>query len=294
MNFFERIKNTDAISYSEVELADVVRGNFGLVHPVPRPKIAPDQIYNRMEGINLPALLDPILTERAVEYQCLVRRGVDFMRAIFRRLRRVRSLGRYVLTAIRVNGFWKVMSGVPLAIPRGRLLVQKGAGAQLIVNRDTYFSSSFFFGSQIESRICFWPNSTMVVNGGSFGTNTYILLFENARLEIGENCCINVNFSLTCASHIKIGNNVFIGQNVSIRDTHGDHFINTPGYQNTKPVEIGDHVWIASEAMIMPGVKIGPGSIVAAKSLVTKDVPSGTMVAGVPAKVIRTNIQFRC
>ena len=93
---------------------------------------------------------------------------------------------------------------------------------------------------------------------------------------------------------ITIEDNVFIGQNVSIRDTHGDHFINTPGYKNTKPVEIGDHVWIASDAMIMPGVKIGAGAIVAARSLVTKDVPPCTMVAGVPAKVIRTNVQFRC
>ena len=121
-----------------------------------------------------------------------------------------------------------------------------------------------------------------------------MLLFENSKLEIGKHCCINVNFSVTCGESIKIGDNVFIGQNVSIRDTHGDHFINTPGYKNTKPVEIGDHVWIASDAMIMPGVKIGAGAIVAARSLVTKDVPPCTMVAGVPAKVIRTNVQFRC
>lgn len=48
------------------------------------------------------------------------------------------------------------------------------------------------------------------------------------------------------------------------------------------------------DTMIMPGVKIGPGSVVAARALVNKDVPPGTMVAGVPAKGIRTEVQFRC
>lgn len=292
--FFERIKYSGDISFTDVMLDDVVKGNFGLLHPVPRPKVDPAEIYDRMMSVDLNALLDPILEVRTKIRQGVVRRIVGLLKGFVRRVRRVRSLGRYILTAIRVNGLKKVIRGLPLAIPKGRLLVQMDVGARFVVNRDTTFSNSFVQGSRIESRIRFWSNSTMIVNGGSFGTNTYILLFEGARLEIGENCCINVNFSVTCGSSIKIGNNVFIGQNVSIRDTHGDHFINTPGYQNTKPVEIGDHVWIASDAMIMPGVKIGAGSIVAARSLVTKDVPAGTMVAGIPAKVIRTDVQFRC
>lgn len=292
--FFERIKCSGDISFTEVMLEDVVKGNFGLLYPVPRPRIDPAEIYDRMKSVDLNALLDPILEVRTKISQGVVHWIVGLLKCVVRRVRRVRSLGRYILTAIRVNGLKKVIGGLPLAIPRGRLLIQMDAGARFVVNRDTTFSNSFVRGSRIESRIRFWPNSMMTVNGGSFGTNTYILLFEGARLEIGENCCINVNFSVTCGSSIKIGNNVFIGQNVSIRDTHGDHFINTPDYQNTKPVEIGDHVWIASDAMIMPGVKIGAGSIVAARSLVTKDVPAGTMVAGIPAKVIRKNVQFRC
>ena len=56
---------------------------------------------------------------------------------------------------------------------------------------------------------------------------------------------------------------------------------------STKPVVIGDDVWIGANAVILPGVKIGTHSIVAAGAVVTKDVPKYSLVAGVPAKVIK-------
>jgi acetyltransferase-like isoleucine patch superfamily enzyme len=54
-----------------------------------------------------------------------------------------------------------------------------------------------------------------------------------------------------------------------------------------KPVVIEDYVWVATRAMILPGVRIGRGAVVGAGSVVTKDVAAGTIVAGNPAKVIR-------
>ena len=53
------------------------------------------------------------------------------------------------------------------------------------------------------------------------------------------------------------------------------------------PIEVGDDVWIGYRAMIMPGVKIGNGAVIAAGAVVTKDVPNYAIVGGVPAKVIR-------
>ena len=55
----------------------------------------------------------------------------------------------------------------------------------------------------------------------------------------------------------------------------------------------GDKVWIATNAMILPGVTIGDGAIVAAGAVVTKDVPPRCMVAGVPAKVIKENVEWK-
>ncbi len=55
-----------------------------------------------------------------------------------------------------------------------------------------------------------------------------------------------------------------------------------------RPVTIGKNVWIGDHATILPGVTIGDGAVVAAGAVVTKDVPPRTVVAGVPAKIIRT------
>jgi acetyltransferase-like isoleucine patch superfamily enzyme len=61
----------------------------------------------------------------------------------------------------------------------------------------------------------------------------------------------------------------------------------------TQEVFIGNNVWIGNRAIIMKGVTIDDGAIIAAGSIVTKDVPARCLVAGVPAKVVRENVQWK-
>ena len=136
-------------------------------------------------------------------------------------------------------------------------------------------------------------DSTLIVNGGTFSYGVDIELFNGGRLEIGPNFFSNIGLTLVCAGNIKIGKWVILGRNVTIRDFNGDHWINSDGYQTIRPVEIGDHVWLCENCSIMPGVKVGSGSVVAANAVVTRDVPANTLVAGCPAKVIRENVQWR-
>lgn len=65
------------------------------------------------------------------------------------------------------------------------------------------------------------------------------------------------------------------------------------GQDPDAPVTIGEHVWIGSRSIVMKGVTIGDGAIVAAGSVVTKDVPAGALVAGVPAQVVRDGVSWR-
>ena len=60
----------------------------------------------------------------------------------------------------------------------------------------------------------------------------------------------------------------------------------------SKPVHIGNHVWIGRSAIILKGVTIGAGAIVGAGSVVTRDVPARSLVAGNPAKVIKENVEW--
>jgi acetyltransferase-like isoleucine patch superfamily enzyme len=103
-----------------------------------------------------------------------------------------------------------------------------------------------------------------------------------SRVDIGENVVIRGG------GGVVIGNDVMIAAGTMI--TSQGHPISPPrwGRNISSPISIGNEVWIGANAVILPGVTIGDGAIVAAGAVVSRDVPSYTVVAGVPARVIRT------
>ena len=105
------------------------------------------------------------------------------------------------------------------------------------------------------------------------------------RLTLGYNVFINRGVYITAREKITIGDNVDIAQDVNIWTEQ--HNYNSPDFKaELAPVVIKDYVWIASRATILPGIELGEGCVVACGSVVTKNVPPYTLVAGVPAKVI--------
>lgn len=134
--------------------------------------------------------------------------------------------------------------------------------------------------------------SRLIVHGSfSFYSNADISINENAVLEIGSGFA-NHGARIHCFNNIKIGNKVFIGDDVAIRDSDGHEIIGSEKPM-TLPIMIGDHVWIGARVTIVKGVTIGEGAVVAAGAVVTKDVPPRTLVAGVPAKVVKENIFWK-
>ncbi len=88
---------------------------------------------------------------------------------------------------------------------------------------------------------------------------------------------------------IRIGNRVRIGHDVSLLTV--DHEVGSEAMRSGRrkfgPIEIADGAWVASRVVVLPGVRIGAGAIVAAGAVVTRDVPNNMLVAGVPARVVR-------
>lgn len=134
-------------------------------------------------------------------------------------------------------------------------------------------------------------NSKLIVNGNfSCYEGCIITIEENAILKLGDGY-INSNSKIYCSDQITIGDGVAISEEVVIRDSD-NHKLIYEGYEMTRPVSIGNHVWVGFRAVILKGVTIGDGSIIAANALVTRDVPPNCLAAGIPARIIKRNIEW--
>ena len=144
------------------------------------------------------------------------------------------------------------------------------------------------------------PQNVSIGDNSSIMSNciieTCVTNSKNPELTIGDKVSIGEYSHITCANRIVIGNGVLTGRFVLITDnSHGKITEEESNIlplsrkiHSNGPVFIGDNVWIGDKATILPNVTIGKGSIIAANAVVTKDVPEYSVVAGVPAKIIRT------
>lgn len=165
-------------------------------------------------------------------------------------------------------------------------------------------SFSTRFDNPIDNRIYLTIGKDCIVSGA------FIFESQEGQITIGEHCYIG-NGTYISRSQIEIGNNVIIAWGCTIydHDSHslnymdrrkdiddvlnnirnGKNFILNKDWSNvnSKPIKICDDAWIGMNVLILKGVTIGEGAVVAAGSVVTKDVPAWTIVAGNPATVVK-------
>ena len=112
-------------------------------------------------------------------------------------------------------------------------------------------------------------------------------IFDNVT--IGRGCSLTTPLFLNASAEIRIGDRVVIGHHVVIvTDSHEmDDPMQRGGERFARPVVIEDGVWIGARATILAGVTLGRGAVIAAGSVVTRDVPQHTLVGGVPARVLK-------
>lgn len=202
-----------------------------------------------------------------------------------RRVSRI-AWGRTLLSAarhkqgLRVLIFSKTRTHI-----RGTIQVEKGS--LLTVNEP------WFFAAAEPGSLIIFPGASLTVRNGqfSFKSGAFIDIKDNASLIINGEGYASRNLQIECRERITIGSGAAIGPDVIIRDTDS-HPLTDPNHKLTQPITIGDKVWIGARAIILKGVTIGDGSIIAAGSIVSKSIPSNCIAAGAPAKVIRENISW--
>jgi acetyltransferase-like isoleucine patch superfamily enzyme len=166
------------------------------------------------------------------------------------------------------------------------------------VDREAYLESSYIFS---DCR-CERKSAIRIARGAHIYSATIFDLGAQAEVEIGE-CSMLNGVRLICESRIRIGAYATISWNVIFMDSYrlpSDPVARRPlllaagklwplvdPRVPARPITLQDNVWIGFDVCVLPGVTIGEGAVVGARSVVTADVPAYTVAAGNPARVIR-------
>ena len=157
---------------------------------------------------------------------------------------------------------------------------------------------------QIQDKLSFSPSTGLYKNkrtlfyektlgkcGEGFYVHPGVSIYFPMNTEIGTNVTFNRGVFITARDKITIGNDVLIGPYTTMNS--GNHKFSDPnrmirkqGYE-TRPITIGNNVWIAANVTILPGITIGDGAIIGAGAVVNKSIPPFAIAVGIPAKVIR-------
>jgi acetyltransferase-like isoleucine patch superfamily enzyme len=169
----------------------------------------------------------------------------------------------------------------------------------VVVDETAYIETTFSF-EFFRSRI---PGGVTYGRGASTYLGTMFDVGPAGRVTLGEYALVH-GARIICDAEVNIGHHVLISWNVVLMDTYRLP-LNPDDRRKelellptrperlagadvpARPVRIGNNVWIGFDACVLPGVTIGEGSVVGAKSVVTQDVPAFTVVGGNPARVIR-------
>ena len=299
--FFELAK--DKLEWKEVPFQSIFAGNIALTKPIEAPKIDRKTFFDDLDNGIFEDVVNkyfPAVTSR-LSFKIKCKKFIKRYYFLFKKFGlSVHSYFNFIKINYRKNtkSDWKaglVMYTMP------SLVLDIHPSAKIIIKAPFIFGNNPVRGMRVPTCLRMEAGTTLEIHDGPFtryGTGpynlrygAYIEIINGGKLTIGQGAA-NVGLTIMCAKDVTIGNGVRIGRNVSIRDWNGPHVMINNNYRNHAPVHIEDHVWLCTGCTIMPGVTIGEGAVVAANAVVTKDVPPRALVGGIPAKVLKENIEW--
>ena len=287
--YFENVKSR--IHYIPVPFSSIEAGNKSLNEPIEPAKVDRKEFFQDLDRMSFVKLAEKYIKPDKITKK---EKLYIFLRKLYHLYK---TIGRHPMTWFRIlkyNSLKDIIKGNILVI-HSHCIVDIAKSATIEKEGIVHIGCKTQFSkSKIETRLCVEKNAKLVLGKDVFiGYGADIEVFRDAALIFGDNCGSNIGLTIICGDRIEIGDNTMIGRNVTIRDNNGGHYMNRPGYKNSKKILIGEKAWLCEQCTIMPGVRIGDGGIVGACSLVTTNVPSNSLVSGNPAMVVDTDILWK-
>ena len=288
VRFFERFKAR--LHCFPVAFDSILAGNPALTRPLDPPRVDRDQFFRDLDAMSFTQLADKYINTppSGVKYRLKM-----FLKRCYRMADTLLRPSTATIKTLRFSKLRDIFRGDYLLVGR-HAATDVAKSATLDVHGTFWFGARRIKGSKLESRLLVEDGAALATEGPVklfYGADVEV--FRGAKLVLKGGIAANTGFTVVCGDSIEIGKDVQIGRGVTIRDNHGGHYLNRAGFKDTRPVVIGDKVWLCEGCTIMPGVKIGEGAIVGAHAFVTTNVPAHAMVSGNPAVVVDEDILWK-
>ena len=302
IEFFEKAK--DKFEWKETEFESILPGNIALRKSIEHAKIDRKMFFEDLDKGTFEDVVKKYFPKHktaTISLKQNIKRVIKPYCFIYKKFRlSFRSYVNFVKINWRKNTHCNLKTGDVIYTMPGSVF-DIHPSARIDIKAPFIYGNNPVKGLRMPTCLRMEARTTLEIHGGpltrygdgpyNLRYGAYIEIVNGGKLTIGQGAA-NVGLTIMCANEVTIGNGVRIGRDVSIRDWNGPHVIINDHYKNHAPVHIGDRVWLCTGCTIMPGVTIGEGSVVAANSTVTKDVPPYSLVGGSPAKVIKENIEW--
>ena len=294
--YFDKIKKR--VNIEETPLEWALSGNPALTSSISRLSDKRAEFFEDLEAISFDELVkkyDPVQPSK--------------LRIVLRKIKSDLKFFKYVIKITRLNpkAIYQTIkySGLRNLVQHKGIVCGTNCHFNIAKSAELEINGLLTIGckdkfpiSKLETRVFLGKKARLNILGDfKIDADCEIVVFNGAELTIhGSKLSIsdaNSGLRIICGEKIELMPDVGIGRNVVIRDTNGEHFMNTAGYKPTRPITIGEKTWLCEACTIMPGVKIGRGVIVGAHSMVTRSIPAHALVSGSPASVVQDNVLWK-
>lgn len=287
-SFFEKAKIR--INAFQVPFETIEKGNPALTKSLDNPKVNRERFFKDLDNMTFTQIADKYIISTPKSLKLIAKKIIKYLFAVWRG---TNHSPKAIYQFFKYNTFNDIIHGNVL-IPSSHVVIQLEKGGKILKKGISYIGTKQYRKSKLETRLLIEKGAVL-----ELGPDTNIMygadieVFHDAHLIFKGEGGSNIGATIICGERIEIGKGTMMGRNVLIRDNNGNHYINRTGYKNTRPVIIGEKVWLCEGCTIMLGVKIGDGAIVGAKAFITSNIPSNAMVSGNPSKVVDEDVLWK-